>query len=1312
MSVGLKERGSGQLNQIFIIIGSIIVAALVAVLVAPFFIDWSDHKAVFEREASALIGHPVQVKGEADAQFLPIPTFTFTNLEVGEPGGEPLMSASRLKIRLELIPLLQRTFDVIDMELDAPQISLRLREDGTTNWSGDGRGGLSGENFAFKLGPLTIRDGAVYAADVAQGKSIQLKAIETVVTAQSLIGPWKLEGTATERDNPFTFRIGTGKVIDGSLRVKALIEPQSLFYNTVFDGEIGPAEVAADQSALRYKGTMAVEPKPLADKPEKAGTSGNTEDKAPWGLKGAFELDRLGFTLTDAVFEDGRREAPLNLNGSVAIAFSPEVRFTADITSRQIDLDRAYGNGQASPLGVAETQDVLAGMIATMPRPGIPGEISVDITAVVVGGDVVRGINFKTRATDAGWRIDTLNATLPGATRLGFSGTVKTGPSMQVDGAVSLASSQPVAFARWWQPQSGDDARRLRIGSIDIQGQLAAETNAFRFTDLTATLGDSDISGSLSYARLSDRQKQFDATLSARKLDVDALQALGALFIGGSNLSGFGKNDTVALKLDAEKLVSATLEGRNASVDLKIANSVIDIRNLKIADFAGAEIDVSGTIRNPMTAPSGRVVGTVRAEAIEGLVKIAEAIAPGNPAVSYLRRNGASIVPVDVQVKFSGEQAEGRENAPPADFAATITGKLGGGTVSTGMRFVGDWQKPAAGNLEASFHATYADGAAFLSQIGWPAMDIGESGPAKVDLRANGTLASGLALAAEGEIENVKANTDLTVTLEENGTPRYQGMVKLKGDDGEPLLRLLGYGLPATGLGTDLDLSARIAGLGWNGTLNDVVGTIGGSKTSADLVYKGTDLSAKQPWKWSGKLAVERLSLPWILALATGEVLSPLALDLPAESETDTTDVTDEAENAPLDPAFWSQGQFSKPYLARLETRLEADLQVTSEAVDIGDLRELDAARFDLRLRPDSIDLDRISADFAGGSLNGSLRIANNEGAVTLSGNANLAEINAGTLLWSDSGRPLIEGKLSLASRFTGTGRSAQAVIATLSGGGSITLENAAIRRLNQATFRLLLEAADRDLSLERDTLLPIVEGHLDSGTLAVKKAESTFTIASGLVRIANTALENDTVKTRGNLTIDLPQMSLMGTIALSVDPAGIDATPVAGSTPEIAVNFDGPLDQPARSLDLQPLLGYLTVRRFENEVRRVEILQADILERQRLSRYARWISSEEEREQREAEEKAERERLEKIRASEEAARQKAEAAAREEKARAPDTPLAPINIEDELRRLREGRLQPPTNSSLQPNAPGLPGAFPPAQAPVGRPLILSPNPQ
>ena len=365
---------------------------------------------------------------------------------------------------------------------------------------------------------------------------------------------------------------------------------------------------------------------------------------------------------------------------------------------------------------------------------------------------------------------------------------------------------------------------------------------------------------------------------------------------------------------------------------------------------------------------------------------------------------------------------------------------------------------------------------------------------------------------------------------------------------------------------------------------------------------------------------------------------------------------------------------------------MSADIKLTGQTFEVSDSIELNNPSLTMRLREDSLALTDLEAQFGGGDVSGSLRFENAGGAVTMSGLMELAKVSATDLLWDDGQRPLVEGDVSGSFQFDGTGRSVDAVVNTLGGGGSLALSDGRIRRINPSAFGLILEAADKDgLILNDETVRQLIKNHLDAGVLDVKKAEASFTMTSGVVRVANTSLNNADVRSNISASFDLPELTMKGSMALSVDPANVDKTPVSGSTPEIGVLFEGALENPVRSLDLQPLLSYLTVRRFEQEVRRVEILQADILEKQRLSRYARWVSYEVERERRlleeeqqrleEEQERLRREAIEKEEARAREARTKARRRAQAAAERAAERErLAnqPVNIDEELRRLEE----------------------------------------
>jgi hypothetical protein len=122
----------------------------------------------------------------------------------------------------------------------------------------------------------------------------------------------------------------------------------------------------------------------------------------------------------------------------------------------------------------------------------------------------------------------------------------------------------------------------------------------------------------------------------------------------------------------------------------------------------------------------------------------------------------------------------------------------------------------------------------------------------------------------------------------------------------------------------------------------------------------------------------------------------------------------------------------------------------------------------------------------------------------------------------------------------------------------------------------------------------------------------------------------------------------------------------VTGVQPEVGLVFRGALASPERIVDVAPLAGYLSIRAFEREVERVETLQADIMEKERMRRLLKVYGQQARARDAAAGEAAKKRALERQRAEEEA-RRKAE----EEKQRAEEE--ARRKIEQE-RRAEEAR--------------------------------------
>ena len=132
-----------------------------------------------------------------------------------------------------------------------------------------------------------------------------------------------------------------------------------------------------------------------------------------------------------------------------------------------------------------------------------------------------------------------------------------------------------------------------------------------------------------------------------------------------------------------------------------------------------------------------------------------------------------------------------------------------------------------------------------------------------------------------------------------------------------------------------------------------------------------------------------------------------------------------------------------------------------------------------------------------------------------------------------------------------------------------------------------------------------------------------------------NVTASTDQLSLKGDLSLNIADETLTGGLELDYKP-GIEE--LAGATPSIRLNYVGPLAQPALTTDVSGLTGYLSLRAFEKERRRVEALQASVLEKQRLRREValyRFQAAERQaaKERAEAEERARKAEEERLRA-------------------------------------------------------------------------------
>ena len=167
-----------------------IILALVAALVGPHFVDWTQYRASFEGEATRLAGAPVRIGGAIDVRILPTPSLTLGGVEIGS-AAQPQAKVREIYAELALGALMRGSFRASELRIAGPQVSLNLAPDGRVDLPAV-RVGFDPDQFV--IDKIAIEDAGIALHDGASGANIALEGFWFRGELRSLLGPAKGEG--------------------------------------------------------------------------------------------------------------------------------------------------------------------------------------------------------------------------------------------------------------------------------------------------------------------------------------------------------------------------------------------------------------------------------------------------------------------------------------------------------------------------------------------------------------------------------------------------------------------------------------------------------------------------------------------------------------------------------------------------------------------------------------------------------------------------------------------------------------------------------------------------------------------------------------------------------------------------------------------------------------------------------------------------------------------------------------------------------------------------------------------------------------
>lgn len=201
-----------------VIIGFLVVFVLLlgTALIAPGFVDWNKYKDRIVTQVNNSSGYEVKIAGDLELALIPYPRLMIENVSVSSPAAkndEPFIALERVDVSVALWPLISKEIEVTKVRLLSPVLTLVVADDGTASWLTEKPAGKTndqiasaerqGEDFleSIKFEEVVIDKGSLTYRDDAKKRAVALEHIELSINAQTLYGPFIIDGSASYQGN-------------------------------------------------------------------------------------------------------------------------------------------------------------------------------------------------------------------------------------------------------------------------------------------------------------------------------------------------------------------------------------------------------------------------------------------------------------------------------------------------------------------------------------------------------------------------------------------------------------------------------------------------------------------------------------------------------------------------------------------------------------------------------------------------------------------------------------------------------------------------------------------------------------------------------------------------------------------------------------------------------------------------------------------------------------------------------------------------------------------------------------------------------
>lgn len=632
-----------MLKKLFI--GLIVIAALIIGGISAYIstIDWNQHKEKIAAQFENITGKKVVFAGDVSLSLFPSPYLSAKDIKLYNKGAataQPLAVIKEMITDLSLLPLLQGKFVVDNMSLRNPNILIEFDENGKFNWESEinNPDSTSFDNIDIAFNSIMLKDASVQIINAGLNIDMTLQNLNADISAQSLRGPYRIDGNFVKNNNPAGFALTFGTLSESfatSLNL-VLTHPSSESYAR-FDGSMLP-------SNNEIKGNFIVEAKKPSNFINEL--TGQNVLPAEFNYPLAFSIEvstnKQQIDLSSFILKYGDNTAGA---GNVLIPLTaqdendkPKIELGFEMTDLDLEPIAAVLKGQIKKYQNQQNKF----------SPSFDFDLIADIKAVrcFYNNQFLQNFDLQADLINNALQIKNLSASLPGNTDFRTSGSIfESDKTLSYDFKVKTMSQDFLKLMNWLnidiKPYS-DSAYRNALIDFGLSGNL----NQIKVSPLVVNLDKMSAEGVVGIIN-NTRTKMF-VIWQGESADLnnylpqlsDEEKKLGTDEKIKLILNKFKFLNDVDLHLETKFgfLTYNKLKFENVELNLDSENSVVKLNNLA-GQTSSSDLNLSGKISGLGVNPTfENVKYTFNSSDFTGFRKTFDIPTPQWPLISQAKK--------------------------------------------------------------------------------------------------------------------------------------------------------------------------------------------------------------------------------------------------------------------------------------------------------------------------------------------------------------------------------------------------------------------------------------------------------------------------------------------------------------------------------------------------------------------------------------------------------------------------------------------------------------------------------------------------